>query len=292
MLLPLAGVAGLGLLLLLSTGGKKRAKQAPLDPILSEAALTAQPGEVPIRDMETGDVILVQEEDEEAPMDGAQEIPPGVDPDLDAAAAEAGPGEVVVQNEATGEIAIVTPPTQEQAPLAPSETQEVPPGVDPDLDAAAAEAGPGEVVVQNDATGEIAIVTPDPGPTVPAAVELPEMAIEGAVPEDSLDLVQALLAAEHLRNWRDHHKNDVKNWQASRGMVADGLAGPKTMLALAKDVGVAPIVRVWPKGAWRGGPAQGAYLDQLRALGVEHDRELGQGFAPVMQITDFAEIEQ
>ncbi len=257
---------GLALLGSMLGGGKK--KKAPLtpdvidiedsDPDLEEAALAAEPGEFPVKDLETGEVVLVKPDAGDTPA---------IDDDA-AAEEQAAAVEEVFPDEEAEEVI-------------------VDPAIEAEIQEAEAVAQPGEVVVVSD-EGQVGLVPETAAPAEPAEP------ITGGVnlPADTLDLLEVLLAAEHLQNWKDHHKLDVKQWQAARGMVADGLPGPKTILAIASEVGVAPIVRFWPKGQWKGGPTHLQLIRDLDALGVDSSRELGQGFAPVQPITVFAEVPQ
>lgn len=128
-------------------------------------------------------------------------------------------------------------------------------------------------------------------PVVVAPAPLPVAVVEASsMAPDSHRLAQDLLAAEHLKNWQGHHKEDVRKWQAARNLKPDALFGPATALALAKEVGTAPIVRRWPRGTWKGSPAHLKYISDLTALGIDSSREHGQAYAPVQQITVFAEI--
>jgi hypothetical protein len=266
-MIGVAIAAGTGLALLGSMlgGGKPKRKTTPAaaelspdvveveesDPDLEAAALAAEPGEFPVKDVETGEVVLVKPD-------------AGDTPAVDDAAAEE--EQMAAVDEAF--------PVEEAAGTDPG-------GNDIEADIAEAEAvvKPGEAVVISE-EGTVGIV---PETAVPPVSEEDLNA-------DTLDLLEALLAAEHLANWQDHHKLDVKLWQGSQGLVADGLAGPKTILKIAEQVGVAPIVRYWPKGQWKGGPAHLQLIRDLDALGVNSSRELGQAFAPVQKITTFAEV--
>ena len=63
------------------------------------------------------------------------------------------------------------------------------------------------------------------------------------------------------------------------------------MLLLAGETGVAPIVRYWPRGSWKGSQVYNKYLASLQELGVDASREQGQGFGtPPKAITTHAEI--
>lgn len=259
---------GLALLGSMLSGGKpkKKAKAvAPADltpdvveveesdPDLEAAALAAEPGEFPVKDVETGEVVLVKPD-------------AGDTPAADDAAAEQ--EQMAAVDEAF--------PVEEAPATSPAGTN-----IEADIAEAEAVVKPGEAVVISE-EGTVAIV---PETAVPPVSDADLNA-------DTLDLLEALLAAEHLANWQDHHKLDVKLWQKSQGLFADGLAGPKTILKIAEQVGVAPIVRFWPKGQWKGGPAHLQLISDLDALGVDSSRELGQAFAPIQKITTFAEVPQ
>lgn len=233
---------------------------------------------------------------------------PQTDPDLEAAALAAEPGTVPVRDDSTGQVAIVPAPdvtadddeTDEVDEVLPveedAETISVPPTA-PELDEAAQLAEPGEVPVQDDTTGEVVLVPAEP---VAPAVEVVEPEVPVEPPEDdqdpeafadSLALLEMLLAAERLTNWKNHHKADVKAWQAARGMTADGLLGPKSAARIAQETKVAPIVRYWPSGSWKGSQVYNDYITTLEGLGVDATREQGQGFgSPPKPITVFAEL--
>lgn len=87
-----------------------------------------------------------------------------------------------------------------------------------------------------------------------------------------------LLRAEANKGWKSAHKDAVRAYQGRKNLTADGLFGPGTALKMALDTGVAPIVRYWPKGSWKGSPQFMSYIEGLKAAGVDHTREQGQGF--------------
>lgn len=219
---------------------------------------------------------------------------PETDPDLEEAALAADPGTVPVRDDTTGEVVVVPvdDDDDDDAEAATddddAETIEVP-ATDPDLEEAAQIAEPGEVPVQDDETGDIAIVPVDPVTEVLPAEEAGE--IDEETFADTLKLLEQLLAAERLTNWKSHHKADVQAWQAARGLVADGLLGPKSAALIAQETRVAPIVRYWPSGSWKGSPVYNDYITVLKGLGVDASREQGQGFgSPPKPITVFAEL--
>jgi len=129
---------------------------------------------------------------------------------------------------------------------------------------------------------------PQPQPQ-PPAIPIP---VVQPVPDDTRELVTAMLAQEKLPRWKKREAA-VRAWQVSRGMVDDGMFGPKSGLVVANEVGTVPIVRFWPRAA---GANPRAALDDYRAAletiarnksGVHAQqlrkaaaRERGQGFGP------------
>lgn len=109
-------------------------------------------------------------------------------------------------------------------------------------------------------------------------------------PQDTVTMVQRLLAQETQPNWK---KSDpvLQAWQKSRGLVDDGKFGPGTALRVADEIGTIPLIRFWPKGTY----PEGHWINDYKAALVEKanaspsprkeqlmasaDRENGQGFA-------------
>lgn len=112
------------------------------------------------------------------------------------------------------------------------------------------------------------------------------------IPDDTALLVQQLLDEERGPDWK-RESDEVADWQASRGLTADGRLGPGTARRMAEEIGTLPIVRFWP--ASTGTNPQKAIKDfrlklnsiadtkpephasQLRASAL---REKGQSFGP------------
>jgi hypothetical protein len=129
------------------------------------------------------------------------------------------------------------------------------------------------------------------------AAEAEELKGEVQAPADSrpaasLALARLLLDAERVSGWKTAHAEQVRSWQAGQGLTADARFGPASALLLASQVGVAPIVRYWPKAAWGvGSPPYVEYIAALKALGVDSNRERGQSFGtPPKPITTFAQV--
>ena len=106
---------------------------------------------------------------------------------------------------------------------------------------------------------------------------------------DSVALVKKMLAEEGSPGWK-YIDPLVAEWQRSRGLKVDGKAGPSTNLQLAKEAGMAPLVRWWPLGKALPGQLS-AYRTALRALATKEmnpnvsadlvlaaDRESGQSY--------------
>jgi hypothetical protein len=87
-----------------------------------------------------------------------------------------------------------------------------------------------------------AVEPPAPVVATPAAVQPALVAPETAA------LVAELLAAESSPTWKRKYKS-VGVWQKSRGLKVDEMFGPKSALAVAKEIGTVPIVRYWPAGS-------------------------------------------
>jgi hypothetical protein len=111
-------------------------------------------------------------------------------------------------------------------------------------------------------------------------------------PADSLGLGRLLLDAERRTGWKTAHAEQVRSWQAARNLTPDARFGPASALLMAAEIGVAPIVRYWPKEAWGvGSPPYVEYIQALKALNVDSNRERGQGFGtPPKPITTFAQV--
>lgn len=135
------------------------------------------------------------------------------------------------------------------------------------------------------------ILTPSlPLPTQPQGSQAPPLAT--TVNADTAVMVNALLSAEGSRGW-NRVEPTVQAWQKNRtGLKVDGLFGPKTALAVAREFGTLPIIRVWPAGSQKASALQ-AYRTALielansepdqthaRQLRVSAQREQAQGFGP------------
>jgi hypothetical protein len=131
-----------------------------------------------------------------------------------------------------------------------------------------------------------------PVPSVPVPPRPPAHTAElpTAAPQDTVTMVQRLLAQEASPNWK---KADpvLQAWQKSRGLVADGKFGPGTALRVADEIGTIPLIRFWPKGTYPEGNWIRDYQAELIAkanqspsprkeqLLASAEREQGQGFA-------------
>lgn len=134
-------------------------------------------------------------------------------------------------------------------------------------------------------------LTITPGPT-PSPGEPPASAAEqaGPVAPDTLQVLTTMLAQEHSPHWRISPEPALKPWQQSRKLVADGMFGPATALTMAKETGIVPIIRAWPKGTALESPNLRKYQSDLRALAATATeprrsqllaaalREQGQGY--------------
>lgn len=95
------------------------------------------------------------------------------------------------------------------------------------------------------------LTAPTPSSPVPAPVPVPTPVVTAPVTTVSAEtaaMVQALLLAEQKKGWNTISAQ-VKAWQKSRGLVEDGMYGPKSALTVAAELGTVPIVRFWPKGS-------------------------------------------
>lgn len=109
-------------------------------------------------------------------------------------------------------------------------------------------------------------------------------------PDDTIATVTAMLAQEHSPHWRVIPEPTLKQWQAKRGLAADGDFGTGTALRMAQEIGTLPIIRGWPRGS----SLHDGHLDNYRASLVQiansapeprrsqlmaaTTREQGQGF--------------
>lgn len=130
----------------------------------------------------------------------------------------------------------------------------------------------------------VAVPVPTPAP-VPVPVAAPPVT---TVSKETAAMVQALLTAEASKGW-NVKSAQVEAWQRSRGLVVDGMYGPKSALTVAAELGTVPIVRFWPKGSLKdkavrdyqaalftlANTAEPARADQLR---FSANREKGQSF--------------
>lgn len=126
-----------------------------------------------------------------------------------------------------------------------------------------------------------------PSSSQPAPPQAPPEAT--AVHADTAAMVNALLLAEGERGW-NRAEPTVQAWQKPRGLVVDGLFGPKTALAVAEEFGTVPIIRVWPKNSQKSKALQdyraalvelaSHTTDDTRAkqLRVSAQREQAQGY--------------
>lgn len=93
---------------------------------------------------------------------------------------------------------------------------------------------------------------PIPVPVVPSPGTLPEQAtpLEMLAKAASTELKRAQRSAKTIReSVGKENQAIIKKFQAAAGLTADGLAGPKTILALAQFEDLVPFVQRWPKGA-------------------------------------------
>jgi hypothetical protein len=90
-----------------------------------------------------------------------------------------------------------------------------------------------------------------PPETVPASEPVPthgEVAAVDVVPEDTAIVADILLTAEGKPNWK-RKEPALGPWQKKRGLKDDNMFGPKSALAMAKEIGTVPIVRFWPSAS-------------------------------------------
>jgi hypothetical protein len=127
-----------------------------------------------------------------------------------------------------------------------------------------------------------------PAPALLPVAATPDVTAPTVVSTETAELVAELLAAEAANNWK-RKSAAVTRWQQKRGLKADGRFGPKTALAVAREIGTLPIVRYWPAGsqphtavpAFRGQVLEiAAAAPEPRAsqLRLSAQREDGQGF--------------
>lgn len=130
------------------------------------------------------------------------------------------------------------------------------------------------------------IVTPPPPVLVPTQT-LPEVIVTASskpqtVP-DTTESRRAINTANHLRGLIVSNGNDVKKaknkedkslvmaFQRGEGLVADGKAGPGTVLKLGKYTGDIPLVFYWPTSATSKNVL--AFREALRELAELHERD-------------------
>lgn len=108
---------------------------------------------------------------------------------------------------------------------------------------------PDVIAAQQPGAAPVAIpppVIPGPVPVPPVLAPAPGVA---SVSKETAAMVASLLAAETQKGWNLKDIPEVRVWQASRGLVADGAFGPKSALTVAAELGSVPIIRSWPKGS-------------------------------------------
>jgi hypothetical protein len=127
-----------------------------------------------------------------------------------------------------------------------------------------------------------------PAEPVPFEPEYEPWTAYEPVSEDTAAVQRELLDAEQTPRWKFISER-VRQWQRARGLVADGMFGPRSALRMATEVGVLPLVRYWATGTLpeTAVPAYREAIDaiadeapeprasQLRASAL---REQGQGF--------------
>ena len=90
-------------------------------------------------------------------------------------------------------------------------------------------------------------------PTAPPAdVQIPQPPPIASAPSQgdaaTVALASKLLDREARAGWKTALKPEVKAWQKTRGLVADGLFGEKSALNMARELGTIPLIRFYPKG--------------------------------------------
>lgn len=127
---------------------------------------------------------------------------------------------------------------------------------------------------------------PAPSPSPPAAQgpstsTTPELAKEEtsapADPNGTIALARVLIETESQPGWKGKHKAMVKSWQKAvgySGAAADGKFGPGSALKMAREVGVLPLIRYYPKGS----PTKAAAVEKYREQLYDYARVLdGEG---------------
>lgn len=84
-----------------------------------------------------------------------------------------------------------------------------------------------------------------PKPPLQSPPEQPEVTV---LRDDTADVLGAMLPKEQTRDWK-RKEPVLELWQEERGRPVDGRFGPGDALVMAKESGLLPIVRFWPKGS-------------------------------------------
>lgn len=141
----------------------------------------------------------------------------------------------------------------------------------------------------------------DPGDFAPPT-EIAEVETDSyADPNGTVGLARVMLARESAPGWKDDLQEDVKEWQRTVGLVADGKFGVNSVTRMAREVGILPLVRFWSLGQhWNKETAIADYRKRIngvieelkkipgteahrRALAASIEREDAQGSFPVPQ---------
>lgn len=273
LILGLLALGGIGALVFAS--GEKQAHAAPAGPPdVKPPVLPPLPGTLPIPP--SGGIIVAPPSGQPVPG-----IPPVVAPPSGSIAIPGG-GSV---NPQTG---TATLPGGQQVQLPPV------PGLTAPASTPAATPGLPPIVV-----------TPGTLPALPGTPPTNAAEQPLTAPADTIQTVTAMLAQEASPHWRIAPEPTLRTWQAKRKLVADGMFGVNTALAMAKEIGTLPIIRAWPKGSALGDGKLEAYrsaLTQLAATAEEPrrsqllaaaSRERGQGYGtPEHPITQLITLQE
>jgi hypothetical protein len=82
----------------------------------------------------------------------------------------------------------------------------------------------------------------------PTALQTEEIKIDQD-PNGTVLLAKSLIDAESSTGWKTALKPEITRWQKQVGLVADGLFGPKSVLKMALEVGILPLIRYFPRNS-------------------------------------------
>lgn len=257
---------------------------------LQPAEQSSSPGEpapMIIKDHNGGDVVVAPEP---APTPAPASPPPFVPPFV--APPPASPPPFVPPPAAPPVVSAVGPAPEPPPVIVPATLPPAPPAL--------------QQAAQSVLTGLEAALPAPLAQLLPVATLAPAPAMAVNAPSlvstETANLVGQLLADEHGDGWKKK-SGAVSAWQRARGLKQDQQFGPKTALAVAREIGTIPIVRYWPAGS-QPSKAVPEYQRQLldiaatapepRAsqLRISAQREKGQGFgAKQSALPDFERVQ-